>query len=190
MLDRTYFDPAFFATLTWVDWIIIGIPAACVLAGLLRGGTSLMRFGPIRLMISWPLALAPVAYVMYYQRHLIDQLGALLGVTPVVATTIVGTIVFVLALIIIYRLLGLFWGGLRRLLSGSFIGDLIDRLFGIPAGIFVGALLCAFFAVAPAVQLRSTMPNSDQPPALRDSVLLPLVEEQLRDAARYMPAPG
>ncbi len=187
MLDRAYLDPAFLATLTWVDWIIIAIPAACVLAGLLRGGTSLMRFGLIRFMVSWPLAMGPVAYIMFRQRHLIDQFGAALGITPVMATSIVATVVFIVALIIIYRVFGLFWGGLRHLLAGSAIGTLIDRLLGIPAGLFVGAMLCAYVAVAPAVQFRSMTPSGDQPPALRDSVLLPMVEEQLRDLARYMP---
>lgn len=189
MLDRAYFDPAFLASLTWVDWVIVGIPALCVLAGLLRGGTSLMHFGLIRFMTAWPLATLPVLYVMYYQRHLIDQLGLQFGLTPVMATSIIGTVVFIAALVVIYSVLGLVWRGLRRLLAASLVGDIIDRLLGIPAGVLAGAILCATFAIAPGVQLRSTVPQVDQTPGLRDSVLLPMAEEQMRGLARYVPPP-
>lgn len=189
MLDRAYFDPAFLQSFTWVDWAIVAIPAVCVLAGLLRGGTSLMHFGLVRFMTAWPLATAPVLYINYYQRQLVDQVQLLLGITPVMATAIVGTVVFVIALIIIYSVLGLVWRALRHVLASSLVGDIVDRVLGIPAGLFVGGLLVALLAIVPGVQLRSSLPQIDQPPALRNSVLLAIAEEQMRGLARFVPPP-
>jgi uncharacterized membrane protein required for colicin V production len=189
MIDRAYFNPTFLQSLTWVDLAIVAIPAICVLAGLLRGGTSLMHFGLIRFMTAWPLATAPALYINYYQRQLIDQVQLLLGITPVMATAIVGTVVFVIALIIIYRVLGLIWRGLRHVLASSLVGDIIDRLLGIPAGLFAGGILTLLLAIVPGVQLRSSLPQVDQTPALRNSVLLAMAEEQMRGLARYVPPP-
>jgi uncharacterized membrane protein required for colicin V production len=189
MLDRTYFDPAYFQAFTWVDWGIVAIPVICVLAGLLRGGTSVMHFGLVRFMTALPLATAPVLYVMYYQRQIIDQLGQQFGITPVMATTIVGAVIFIAALIIVYRVLGLIWRGLRHLLASSLVGDIIDRIFGVPAGLFAGGVLAALIGIVPGVQLRTTLPQDEQPPALRNSVLLPMAEEQMRGLARFVPPP-
>ncbi len=180
-------DQAFFAALTWVDWIIIAIPAVCLLAGVLGGGTSLMHFGLVRFMTAWPLATVPALYVTYYQRPLIDQVAGQFGVTPIMASIVVNTVIFIVALIVIYQVLGIIWRGLRRLFAGSTIGGLVDRLLGIPAGLYAGALLCAVLAVAPGVQFRASLPSSDQPPGLRNSVLLPLAEEQMRGLARFVP---
>jgi hypothetical protein len=189
MLDPAYLQ-SLASTLTWVDWIIVGIPAFCVLMGLLRGGTSVMYFGLVRLLTAWPLATVPTLYVVYYQKQAVERLALQLGLTPIMATVIINAIVFVIALIVIYRVLGLLWGGLRRVLATSTIGEVIDRVFGIPAGLFAGALLCFLLAVVPGVQFRSTLPQADQPPGLRNSVLLAMAEEQLRGLARFVPPPN
>lgn len=183
-------DPALFATMTWLDWVIIGIPAAFGLLGLGIGGTSLMLFGLIRFLTAVPVALLPVYYVMVHQKPLLQTIAVQLNATLAVASLAIGAAVFVVALIVVYLLLGILWAGLRDILSLSFIGRALDRLVGIPLGLFVGTLLCAIVVIPPSVQFRSTLPQSDQPPGLRNSVLLPMLEEQFRELIRYLPAPS
>jgi hypothetical protein len=91
---------------------------------------------------------------------------------------------------VIYSVLGILWRGLRGALSSSAIGSALDRLVGVPLGLFIGALLCALVVIPPAVQFRSTLPQADQPPGLRNSVLLPIVEQQIRELIRYVPVPA
>lgn len=183
-------DPALYASMTWVDWLIVGLPAGFVLIGFLIGGTSLMLFGLIRLLTALPIAAVPAVYVATYQKPLIQQIADQLNVEFSMAQVVVNAVVFVVALILIYRVLGMLWRGLRSLLSTSFIGRALDRLVGIPFGLFIGVLLCAIVVIPPAVQYRSTLPQSDQPPGLRSSVLLPMIEQQIRDLVHYLPAPG
>jgi uncharacterized membrane protein required for colicin V production len=183
-------DPALFATMTWLDWVIVGIPAVLALIGLAVGGTSLMLFGLIRFFTAVPIALLPVYYVLMHQKPMLQQLAVQLNVTFPVASLAIGGAIFLVALIVVYRVLGLLWAGLRDILSLSFIGRALDRLVGIPLGLFVGTLLCATAVIPPSVQFRSTIPQSDQPPGLRNSVVLPMVEQQIREAMRYLPAPG
>jgi hypothetical protein len=191
MLDPALFlDPAFYASMTWVDWLVVGLPAGFVLIGFLIGGTSLMLFGLIRLLTTVPLAAIPAAYVATYQKPLIQQIAEQLNVQFAMAQVVVNAAVFVVALIVIYRVLGILWRGLRSVLSSSFIGQALDRLVGIPLGLFIGVLLCAIVVIPPAVQYRSTLPQGDQPPGLRNSVLLPMVEQQIRDLMQYVPLPG
>ena len=183
-------DPALFATMTWLDWVIVGIPAAFALIGLAVGGTSLMLFGLIRFLTAVPIALAPVYFVTMQQKPLLQKLAVQFNATFAMASLAVGVAVFVVALIVAYILLGFLWAGLRDILSLSFIGRALDRLVGIPLGLFVGTLLCAILVIPPSVQFRSTWPQSDQPPGLRESVVLPMVEQQIRELMRYVPAPG
>jgi uncharacterized membrane protein required for colicin V production len=191
MLDPALFlDPALYASMTWVDWLIVGLPAGFVLIGFLIGGTSLMLFGLIRLLTGVPLAAVPAAYVATYQKPLVQQIADQLNVQFAMAQVVVNAAVFIVALIVIYRVLGVLWRGLRSVLSTSFIGRALDRLAGIPLGLFIGVLLCAIVVIPPAVQYRSTLPQIDQPPGLRSSVLLPMIEQQIRDLMHYLPAPG
>ncbi len=183
-------DSALFATMTWLDWVIVGIPAAFVLIGLAIGGTSLMLFGLVRFLTAVPVALLPVYYVTMHQKPLLQKFAVQLNITFAVASLAVGAAVFVVALIVAYRLLGLLWAGLRDILSLSFIGRALDHLVGIPLGLFVGTLLCAIVVIPPSVQFRSTLPPSDQPPGLRESKLLPMVEQQIGELIRYVPVPG
>jgi len=183
-------DPALFASMTWLDWTIVGIPAFFVLVGLAIGGTSLMLTWLIRLVTAIPLAVLPVAYVATTQKGLIQQLAVQAGLTFQIASIIAYSVIFIVALIVAFSLLGIFWRGLRSVLSSSAIGRALDRLVGIPLGLFVGALVCAIAVIPPSVQFRSTMPQSDQPPGLRNSVLLPMVEQQIRELIRYIPVPG
>jgi hypothetical protein len=191
MLDPALFlDPVFYASLSWVDWLIVGLPAGFALIGLLIGGTSLMLFGLVRLLTSVLLAAAPAAYVATYQKPLIQQIAAQLNVEFAMAQVVVNAAVFIVALIVIYRVLGILWRGLRSVLSQSFIGRALDRLVGIPVGLFIGALLCAIAVVPAAVQYRATIPQGDQPPGLSNSVLLPMIEQQIRDLMQYVPVSG
>jgi len=184
------FDPALFASMTWLDWTIVGIPALFLLIGLLSGGTSLMLFGLIRFFTALPIAAMPVAYISLKQKPLIQQFAVQTGVPPMESMLIITGVVFIVALIIAYRVLGLLWRGLRSVLSSSFIGRALDRLVGVPLGLIVGAFLSVLLVVSPAVQIRSTMPQSDQPPGLRNSILMPMVEERIRDLIRYIPMPN
>jgi uncharacterized membrane protein required for colicin V production len=183
-------DPALFATMTWLDWTIIGIPAFFVLIGLAIGGTSLMVSWLVRVVTAVPLAMMPVAYVATTQKGLIQQFAVQAGLTFPVASIIVYSVIFIVALVVAFSLLGIFWRGLRSVLSSSTIGRALDRLVGIPLGLLVGALVCAIAVLPPSVQFRSTLPQSDQPPGLRNSVLLPMVEQQIRELIRYIPLPG
>jgi uncharacterized membrane protein required for colicin V production len=184
------FDPALFASMTWLDWAIVGVPALFVLFGLIYGGTGLLLFGLVRFFTALPLAAAPAAYVVTQQKQMLGEVARMSGLTPPVAAVVVGSIVFLVALIVIYRVLGLIWGALRSVLSSSTIGVALDRLVGIPLGAVVGAYLGAMFVVVPAVQFRATTPQPDQPAALRNSVLMPMVEEQIRELMRHLPAPN
>ena len=183
-------DPALFATMTWLDWVIVGLPAVFVLIGLLIGGTSLMLFGLIRFLTAMPLAAMPVAYVATHQKALIQQLAVQTGQSFAIASSVVYSVIFIVALIVVYSVLGILWRGLRDALSSSAIGSALDRLVGIPLGLFIGALLCALVVIPPSVQFRSTLPQADQPPGLRNSVLLPIAEQQIRELIRYIPLPG
>jgi uncharacterized membrane protein required for colicin V production len=183
-------DPALFASMTWLDWVIVGLPTAFILIGLVIGGTSLMLFGLIRFLTAVPLAAMPVAYVAMNQKELLQQLAVKSGLSFAVASSIAYSVIFIVALIVIYSVLGILWRGLRDILSSSTIGSALDRLVGIPLGSFIGALLCALVVIPPSVQFRSTLPQTDQPPGLRDSVLLPIVEQQIRELIRYVPVPA
>jgi uncharacterized membrane protein required for colicin V production len=183
-------DPALFASMTWLDWTIVGIPALFVLVGLAIGGTSLMLSGLVRFVTAVPLAGLPVAYVATTQKDFIQQLAVQAGLTFPVASIIAYSVIFIVALIVAFILLGLLWRGLRSVLSLSAVGRALDRLVGIPLGLFVGTLLTAIAVVPPSVQFRSTLPQPDQPPGLRNSVLLPLVEDQIRELIRYLPVRG
>lgn len=183
-------DPALFASMTWLDWLILGVPALFVLAGLIGGGTSLMLFGLVRFFTAWPIAALPAVYIVTRQRQLVEQVALQAGITPMVAMIAVNAVIFIVALIIVYRLLGILWRGLRAVLASSLIGRALDRLIGIPLGLIVGAYLGAMFVVVPAVQYRATTPQPDQPPAVRNSVLMPMVEQQIRELMRYLPAPN
>ena len=73
-------DPALFASMTWLDWTIVGIPAVFVLD---RPGDRrdepdavLARFA---LVTAIPLAVLPVAYVATTQKRLIQQLAVQVG---------------------------------------------------------------------------------------------------------------
>jgi hypothetical protein len=149
-----------------------------------------MLFGLVRLLTSVLLAAAPVAYVATYQKPLIQQIAAQLNVQFAMAQVVVNAAVFIVALIVIYRALGILWRGLRSVLSSSFIGQALDRLVGIPLGLFIGLLLCAIVVIPPAVQYKATVPQGDQPPGLSNSVLLPMIEQQIRELMQYVPAPG
>jgi uncharacterized membrane protein required for colicin V production len=184
------FDPALFASMTWLDWTIIGIPAFFALVGLAIGGTSLMASWLVRLVTALPIAIMPVAYVATNQKGLIQQLAVQTGLTFQIASLAAYAVIFFVALILVFTLLGIFWRGLRSVLSSAFVGRALDRLVGVPLGVMVGALVCAIAVIPPAVQFRSTMPQSDQPPGLRNSVLLPMVEQQIRELIRYIPVPG
>ena len=183
------FDPALFASMTWLDWTIVGLPAVLGLVGLLIGGTSLALFGLVRLLTSIPLAALPVAYVAMNQKDLLQQLAVQTGLSFAAASSIAYAAIFIVALIVVYSLLGILWRGLRGVLSSSGIGRALDHLIGIPFGLCVGALLCAIAVIPPSVQFRSTLPQSDQPPGLRNSVLLPMVEQQIQQLIRYVPVP-
>ncbi len=183
------FDPALFASMTWLDWTIVGLPAVFALIGLLIGGTSLMLFGLVRFLTAVPVAALPVVYVAMNQKDLLQQLAAQTGLSFAAASSIAYAAIFIVALIVVYSLLGILWRGLRDVLSSSGIGRAIDRLVGIPFGAFIGALLCAIAVIPPAVQFRATMPQSDQPPGLRNSVLLPMAEQQIQQLIRYVPVP-
>ena len=183
-------DPALYASMTWLDWVIVALPAIFLLIGLVIGGTSLMLFGLIRFLTAVPLAAMPVAYVAMNQKGALQQLAVQTGLSFAVASSIAYSIIFIVALIVIYSVLGILWRGLRDVLSSSAIGSALDRLVGIPLGLFIGALLCALVVIPPSVQFRSTLPQADQPPGLRDSVLLPMVEQQIRELIRYVPVPA
>jgi uncharacterized membrane protein required for colicin V production len=183
-------DPALFASMTWLDWLIVGLPALFVVIGVMIGGTSLMLFGLIRFLTAVPIAAMPVAYIAMNQKALLQQLAVQTNLSFAVASSIAYAVIFIVALIVIYSLLGALWRGLREILSSSAIGSALDRLVGIPLGLFIGTLLCALVVIPPSVQFRSTLPPSDQPPGLRDSVLLPIVEQQIRELIRYVPVPA
>lgn len=183
-------DPALFASMTWLDWVIIGLPAAFTLIGLVIGGTSLMLFGLIRLLTAVPLAAMPVAYVAMNQKAPLQQIAVQTGLSFAVASSIAYSVIFIVGFIVIYSVLGILWRGLRDILSSSGIGSALDRLVGIPLGLFIGALLCALVVIPPSVQFRSTLPQTDQPPGLRNSVLLPFVEQQIRELIRFVPVPA
>lgn len=183
-------DPALFASMTWLDWTIIGIPAFFALIGLAIGGTSLMLSWLVRFVTAVPLAIMPVAYVATTQKGLLQQLAVQAGLTFQIASLVAYSVIFIVALIVAFSLLGILWRGLRSILSSSAIGRALDRLVGIPLGLCVGALVCAIAVIPPSVQFRSTMSQSDQPPGLRSSVLLPMVEQQIRELIRYIPVPG
>ena len=183
------FDPAQFASMTWLDWTIVGFPAVLALIGLLIGGTSLVLFGLVRFLTSIPLAAMPVAYVAMNQKDLLQQLAVQTGLSFAAASSIAYAAIFIVALIVVYSVLGILWRGLRAVLSSSGIGRALDHLIGIPFGLCVGALLCAIAVIPPSVQFRSTLPQSDQPPGLRNSVLLPMVEQQIQQLIRYVPVP-
>jgi uncharacterized membrane protein required for colicin V production len=183
-------DQALIASMTWLDWVIVGIPTVLVLIGLLVGGTSLMLFGLVRFLTAVPVAAMPVAYVAMNQKGLLQQFAVMTGLSFAAASGIAYAAIFIVALIIVYSLLGILWRGLRAVLSSSGIGRALDRLIGIPLGLSIGVLLCAIAVIPPSVQFRSTIPQPDQPPGLRNSVLIPMVEQQIRELIRYLPAPG
>ena len=62
------------------------------------------------------------------------------------------------------------------MLNATALGRLLDRLFGVPAGILVGAVLAMAVIVAPVIQVKALVVAERQPAELRYSVLLPMAE--------------
>lgn len=183
-------DTTLLASLTWVDWLAIALPALFILMGLVRGGTTVMLSGIIRFLMAWALAGLPAIYITLHQKALIDQIAQQLNVTSAITGLVINAVVFVIAVIVIYRLLGIIWRSLRLVLSSSTIGTIVDRLLGIPLGGFVGVFLSLAIVVVPALQIRAATAQQDQTPGLRNSILMPYAEEQLRELLRYIPSPG
>lgn len=179
------------AAMTWLDWLLVAIPALLVLQGLAGGGVGVLLSGIARFFMALVLAQIPVVLSVVYLRGPIATLAAKTGLEVPIASLIVGGVVFLVSAILIFKLLGMLRAGLAAMLNASSAGRFIDRLLGIPAGVAVGLVVATAFVALPALYLKNGLKLTDrQPEAVRQSVLLPYFERTLRQAEKSMPKPG
>lgn len=156
--------------MTLLDWAILAFPLLLALRGLSIGGVRVLLSGYFRGVLS--LALAPFAGGIMHEikPDLFSDISSGTGLPPL-GGVLVG---WAIAFVIVYLLLGIFRNIVAGILDASGPGRFLDRLFGVPAGLFVGTLLAMAIVVGPSLWVSSTMPSDRQPSALRDSVLLPI----------------
>lgn len=163
---------------TLLDWAIVAFPVLFLLLGMSAGAINIVLSGLMRLLVSIVLAQIPVGYVQL-NTGLPGWTSRTLGIDIGLARLAVGIVVFVISLIVLMHILA--W--LRDVLHGAFsstsVGRFLNQILGIPAGLFVGALVSLIFVVLPAYVIKRTA-TGRPPEFIQRSVLQPRLEARIR----------
>ena len=151
--------------MTWLDYTIIAIFVIATGLGLRMGAVNLMLHGAVRSVWTNWLALT----------------GVLVTVASIGAGTLdilwlgLGLFVLYSALWhIAYRVFGWLQEPAALAIERHVWGPTINRLMGIPAGLFVGYCAVMLLVILPAVHVRGALPATVAPPDyVRESKLAP-----------------
>ncbi len=167
-----------FSQFTLLDWAIVAFPLLFLLLGMSAGAINILLSGLMRLLVALMLAQLPVAWVQL-NTGLPGWTSRTLGVDIGLARLIVGGVVFLMALVIIMKVLAWLRDALHGAFSSNSVGRFLNQILGIPAGLFVGALVSLIFIVLPAYVIKRTA-TGRPPEFIQRSVLQPRLEARIR----------
>lgn len=164
--------------LTYLD---IALIAVALLSGLLAMYRGMTR--EILSILSWIIAAAAVAYFVFYQRPIAEDVAQQVGAPLQIAQVAIGALIFVIVLVVVH----LITSKISDAILDSNIG-MIDRLLGLVFGVVRGFILI----VIPFMLYENFFPDPKQQlPWVRNAVTLPYIKEtgnSLRSIlVRYIP---
>ncbi len=158
--------------LTYLDAALIAVAFISGLLAMYRGFAR-----EVLSIISWLVAAAAVLYFVLYHKPFAEEVAQQMGTKVNVAQIVVGTLIFVIVLIMVH----LITARLSDAILDSRIG-MIDRILGFIFGVFRGFILI----VIPFMFYEAFFPNPEQQvPWVRDSASLPYIKAT-GDALRSM----
>ncbi len=164
--------------LTYLDAALVAI---ALLSGLLAMYRGLTR--EVLSILSWILAAGAVAYFVFYQRPVAQDIAKQIGAPLQVAQVAVGALIFVIVLVVVH----LITSKISDTILDSNIG-MIDRILGLVFGVARGFILI----VIPFMLYENFFPDPKQQfPWVRNAVTLPYIKDtghSLRTLlVRYIP---
>ena len=164
--------------LTYLDIALIAI---ALLSGLLAMYRGLTR--EILSILSWIVAAAAVAYFVFYQRPLAEDVAQQVGAPLQIAQVAIGALIFLIVLVVVH----LITSRISDAILDSNIG-MIDRVLGLVFGVVRGFILI----VIPFMLYENFFPDTQQQfPWVRDAVTRPYIKQtgdSLRSLlVRYIP---
>ncbi len=158
--------------LTYLDAALIAVAFISGLLAMYRGFAR-----EVLSIISWLVAAAAVLYFVLYHKPFAEEVAQQMGTKVNVAQIVVGTLIFVIVLIVVH----LITARLSDAVLDSRIG-MIDRILGFIFGVFRGFILI----VIPFMFYEAFFPKPEQQaPWVRDSASLPYIKAT-GDALRSM----
>jgi membrane protein required for colicin V production len=149
--------------LTYLD---AGLLAITALSGLLAMYRGLTR--ELLSILSWIIAAGAVAYVILFQKALVQDLATQVGVQLPIAQIGFGAVLFLIVLIVVH----LVTSKISDTILDSRVG-MIDRLLGFAFGVARGFVL----VVIPFMFLESFFPDAKaQPVWVREAKTLPMIK--------------
>ena len=164
--------------LTYLDIALIAI---ALLSGLLAMYRGLTR--EVLSILSWIVAAAAVAYFVFYQRAVAEDVAQQVGAAVQIAQVAIGALIFLFVLVVVH----LITSRISDAILDSNIG-MIDRVLGLAFGVVRGFILI----VIPFMLYENFVPDPQQQlPWVRNAVTLPYIKEtgnSLRSLlVRYIP---
>lgn len=164
--------------LTYLDIALIAI---ALLSGLLAMYRGLTR--EVLSILSWIAAAAAVAYFVFYQRPLAEDVAQQVGAPLQIAQVAIGALIFLIVLVVVH----LITSRISDAILDSNIG-MIDRVLGLVFGVARGFILI----VIPFMLYENFFPDTQQQfPWVRDAVTRPYIKQtgdSLRSLlVRYIP---
>lgn len=164
--------------LTYLDVALIAI---ALLSGLLAMYRGLTR--EILSILSWAAAAAAVAYFVFYQRPIAEDVAQQVGAPVQIAQVAIGALVFLIVLVVVH----LITSRISDAILDSNIG-MIDRVLGLAFGVVRGFIL----VVIPFMLYENFFPDRQQQfPWVRDAVTYDYIKDtgdSLRSLlVRYIP---
>lgn len=139
--------------------------AVALISGLLAMYRGLTR--ELLSIVSWLMAAAAAAYLVFFQKPFVEEIGAQIGLPVVIAQIIIAAVVFLIVLVVVHLITSKISDAVLDGRVGMF-----DRILGLGFGVLRGFIL----VVIPFLFYEKLYPQPDTHPAwVKNAYSLPMI---------------